>query len=54
MMLGGECDGSTSSLIAKYTIDKWERVGDLRNPRKGPRAIANEDQIYAVGGRETL
>ena len=50
LIIGGFCDGSYSSLIAKYTIDNWERVGNLQNSRAGHRAIANEDRIYVVGG----
>ena len=50
LIIGGECDGTYSSLIAKYTIDKWERVGNLQNSRAIHRAIANEDRIYVVGG----
>ena len=45
--VGAEC---YSSLIAKYTINKWERVGNLQEPRLSHRAIANDDRIYVVGG----
>ena len=51
--MGGQCDGSDSSLIAKYTIDKWERAGNLQNSRAYHRAIANDDRIYVVGGYGT-
>ena len=54
LIIGGVCDDIPSSSIAKYTIDKWERVGNLQNPRRGHRAIANEDRIYVVGGDGTL
>ena len=54
LIIGGVCDDSASSLIAKYTIDKWESVGNLQNSRGGHRAIANQDRIYVVGGRGTL
>ena len=54
LIIGGYCDGSASSLIAKYTIDKWESVGNLQKSRSYHRAIANEDRIYVVGGRGTL
>jgi len=50
LIIGGRCDGDDSSLIAKYTIDKWEHVGNLQNSRHGHRAIANDDRIYVVGG----
>ena len=50
LIIGGLCDGSPSSLIAKYTIDKWEHVGNLQKSRSRHRAIANEDRIYVVGG----
>ena len=43
-----------SSLIAKYTIDKWESVGNLQAVRRAHRAIANDDRIYVVGGIQTL
>jgi len=54
MIIGGLCDDITSSLVAKYTIDHWERVGNLQNSRYGHRAIENEDRIYVVGGDGTL
>ena len=55
LIIGGYCDDRTSSsLIAKYTIDKWERVGNLQNSRAIHRAIANEDRIYVVGGNGIL
>ena len=54
LIFGGLCDGSSASLITKYTIDKWERVGNLQNSRYGLRAIANDDRIYVVGGYGTL
>ena len=54
LIIGGYCDGSYSSSIAKYTIDKWQRVGNLQNSRHADRAIANEDRIYVVGGYGTL
>ena len=50
LIIGGICDGSASSLIAKYTIDKWESFGKLQKTRRGHRAIANGDRIYVVGG----
>ena len=52
--MGGSCDGSSSTVIAKYTIDKWERVGYLQETRNCFRAIANGDRIYVVGGVGTL
>ena len=54
LIIGGYCDGFPSSLIAKYTIDKWEHVGNLQKTRSNHRAIANEDPIYVVGGSGTL
>ena len=54
LIIGGMCDDSATSSIAKYTIDKWERVRNLQNSRRGHRAIANEDRIYVVGGSGTL
>ena len=50
LIFGGYCDRASSSLIARYTIDKWERVGYLRHSRYSHRAIANNDRIYVVGG----
>ena len=50
LIIGGYCDYTISSSIAKYTIDKWERVGNLQELRFAHRAIANEDRIYVVGG----
>ena len=54
LIFGGFCDGTSASLIAKYTIDQWERVGNLQNSRLSHRAIANGDRIYVVGGEGTL
>ena len=54
LIMGARCDSVSSSLIAKYTIDIWERVGNLQNPRHYHRAIANADRIYVVGGEGTL
>ena len=54
LIIGGVCDGSAYSSIAKYTIDKWERVGNLQKSRYDHRAIVNEDRIYVVGGQGTL
>ena len=54
LIIGGRCDAAYSSLIAKYTIDKWERVGTLQKSRQLHRAIANDDRIYVIGGQGTL
>ena len=54
LIIGGYCDGSVSSLIAKYTDDKWERAGNLQHLRHAHRTIANDDRIYVVGGFGTL
>ena len=52
--MGGGCDGSDKNpLIAKYTLDKWEKVGNLQTDRYAPRATANGDLIYVVGGSNT-
>ena len=53
LIIGGGCDGDTgwgSTRIAKYTIDKWELVGNLQKDRFSPRAIVNLDRIVVVGG----
>lgn len=54
-IMGGDCNGSYKgwSLIAKYTLDKWEKVGNLQNDRYALRAIPNGDRIYVVGGVNT-
>jgi len=49
-IMGGWCQGDITSLIAKYTIDKWERFGNLQERRAGLRAIENGDRIFVVGG----
>ena len=54
LIIGGRCDGSSSSLVAKYTIDKWAHVGNLQKSRREHRAIANGDRIYVVGGIGSL
>ena len=33
LIIGGRIDGSDSSLIAKYTVDQWERIGNLQDSR---------------------
>ena len=53
MIIGGYCDGIVSSLIAKYTIDKWERIGNLQQARRSHRTIENDDRIYIVGGLDS-
>ena len=52
LIIGGNCDNTISSMIAKYTNDDWEHVGNLQNPRIGHRAIVNENRIYVVGGAD--
>ena len=54
LIMGGNCDGTISSLIAKYGIDKWEKAGHLQNARHRFRAIGTDDHIYVVGGGGTL
>ena len=51
LIIGGWIDGSETSLIAKYTVDKWERIGNLQDKRHAHRAIINDNRIYVVGGR---
>ena len=56
LIIGGGCDGDTglgSTRIAKYTMDKWELVGNLQRDRFSPRAIVNLDKIFVVGGTMT-
>ena len=52
LIIGGKCDDAISSMVAKYTNDNWEHVGNLQNPRDGHRAIINENRIYVVGGAD--
>ena len=54
LLMGGVCDGDFSSLIAKYSSNRWKRVGNLKDSRRGHRAIANNNRIYVVGGSLTL
>ena len=49
-MFGGNCDGVVTSLITRYTLDKWEQVGNLQHARHSHRAISNDDRIFVVGG----
>ena len=54
-IMGGNCDGTISSLIARYRIEnKWEQVGHLQNARHRFRAIGTDGHIYVVGGGGTL
>jgi len=52
-IFGGECDRDVSSRIAKYTLDKWEHVGNLQKERWVHRAISNGNRIFVVGGRDS-
>ena len=53
-LFGGYCDTVRgTSRVSKYTIDKWEEVGNLQNTRYGPRTILNGDRIFVVGGEHT-
>ena len=53
LIIGGLCNGATFTTIAKYTLDKWEHVGNLQKGRCGHRAISNGDRIYVAGGHGT-
>ena len=53
LIIGGVCDGADSPRIAKYTLDKWEHMGNLQQARDGFRAISNNDRIYVIGGNGT-
>ena len=54
-IFGGNCDSErSSSRIAKYTLDQWTEVGNLKAGRYGPSAISNGDRIYVVGGDGTF
>ena len=53
-IFGGRCDGEDSTRIAKYTLDQWTEVGNLKAARLGPSAISNDDRIYVVGGEGTF
>lgn len=54
LLIGGSCDGVTSTRIAKYTlstfVEQWIELGNLQEPRKGHRAIRNGDRVYVIGG----
>ena len=52
-IIGGNCDSSYTSRIAKYKLDSWTDVGNLQTTRYGPSAIQNGDRIYVVGGSGT-
>ena len=52
-IFSGRCDGKDSARMAKYTLDQWTEVGNLKSARYGPSAISNGDRIYIVGGRNT-
>ena len=52
-IIGGYCDNSATTRIAKYTLDQWTQVGNLQTGRHAPRAIQNGDRIYVVGGEGT-
>ena len=53
LIFGGRIDRSDSSLIAKYTDNKWERIGNLQDSRDWHRAIVNDDRLYVIGGSGT-
>ena len=49
-VLGGYCDGTSSSRIAKFETNTWAEVGNLKQARFGHRSIAANDRVYVVGG----
>ena len=49
-VLGGYCDGTSSSRIAKFETNTWTEVGNLKQARFGHRSIATNDRVYIVGG----
>ena len=51
--MGSHWGSSQSPRIAKYTIDKWEAVGNIQQTRYSPRAISNGDRMYVVGEEGT-
>ena len=53
LIFGGRIDSSDSSLIAKYTDNKWESIGNLQDSRDRHRAIVNDDRLYVIGGSGT-
>ena len=53
LIIGGWCDDSYTSRVAKYTVDNWTEVGNLQAGRRGHRAITNGNKIYIAGGRDT-
>ena len=53
LFFGGVCNDQSFSLIARYTIDDWEHVGNLQDKRYVHRTIENDNRIYVVGGHET-
>ena len=52
-IFSGRCDGKDSARMAKYTLDQWTEVGNLKAARLGPSAISNDDRMYVVGGDGT-
>ena len=54
LIFGGQCDDErSSSRIAKYTLNQWTDVGNLKAGRYAPSAISNGNRIYVVGGDGT-
>ena len=57
LILGGLCDYKDErrddeyySLIAQYTDNRWDAVGNLQRKRIAYRAVSNGDRVYLVGG----
>ena len=51
--IGGNCNGSLTSRISKYSIDTWSLVGNLQATRYAMRAKMIENKVYIVGGTNT-
>ena len=50
LIIGGTCDGRDYNLVAKYKLDEWTQVGNLKTNRSRHRAIASGNRIFVVGG----
>ena len=49
-IFGGESSAGKQNTIAKFSNEKWYKIGQLNNKRSGLQAIRNENNVLLVGG----
>lgn len=49
-VFGGESSAGKGDIIAKFSNEKWYKIGVLHEKRSGLKAFLNEDHVLLVGG----